>query len=114
MIYFKNYFLKALEQMPKSEARVAKLLELFDQLDTDGSGIVTTEKVKEAVEPLARIFAEQVKDSMAGFLMEPKNLGYFAHGKYDERKDEGSQGTVISRASAVTPGNRRSEMVTVA
>jgi len=65
---FKNYFLSTVKQFPESEPIAAQLLELFDKLDTDESGVVTKEEVKAAVEALTQIFAEQAKDLMAGLL----------------------------------------------
>ena len=65
---FKNHFLKTVKQFPESEAIAAQLLELFDKLDTDESGVVTKEEVKAAVEALTQIFAEQAKDLVAGLL----------------------------------------------
>jgi len=65
---FKNHFLNTVKQFPESEAIVAQLLELFDKLDTNESGVVTKEEVKAAVEALTQIFAKQAKDLMAGLL----------------------------------------------
>jgi len=66
---FKNHFLNTVKQFPESEAIVAQLLELFDKLDTNESGVVTKEEVKAAVEELTQIFAQQAKDLMAEILL---------------------------------------------
>ena len=66
---FKNHFLNTVKQFPESEAIVAQLLELFDKLDTNESGVVTKEEVKAAVEELTQIFAKQAKDLMAEILL---------------------------------------------
>merc|ERR550534_3094454 len=61
--------LNTVKQFPESEAIVAQLLELFDKLDTNESGVVTKEEVKAAVEELTQIFAQQAKDLMAEILL---------------------------------------------